>query len=48
MKPSTRRTLIVAFIGLIVLALGIIVFDERQSYIQDASAEGLGFEQETK
>lgn len=41
MKPSSRRTLIVAIIGLIILALGIIVFDETQSYVQDAAAEGL-------
>lgn len=31
MKPETRRTLIVAIIGLIALLIGIIVFDETQS-----------------
>ncbi len=46
MKPSSRRTLLVLIIGLIVLAIGIVVFDERQSYIQDAAAEGLDVAQE--
>jgi hypothetical protein len=41
MKPSVKRTLIVAVIGLIVLAIGLVIFDETQSYIQDAAAEGL-------
>jgi hypothetical protein len=44
MNPSTRRTLLVAVIGLIVLGLGVCAFVERSSYVQDAAAEGLGQE----
>jgi hypothetical protein len=40
MKPSTRRTLLVAVIALIILAIGFCTFVERTSAIQEAEAEG--------
>jgi len=31
MRPNTRRTLLVAIVGLLILAVGLCVFDERAS-----------------
>jgi hypothetical protein len=44
-KQEKRRLWVTLVVGIVLILAAIVAFDERQSYIQDAAAEGLSFVQ---